>query len=380
VKKIKLLHILTKLELGGAQKNVLEILSGLDPKKYDIHLITSHGLLDEDAKKISHIHLAFCPFLHRSLNPFLDAFAFLYLVGYILMNRIHILHSHSSKAGILGRWAARLAGVPVILHTVHGWGFQEDKKSFMNCFYIFLERITARFTSRLIAVSENDIRSGLKAGIGDQKKYSLIHCCLEPGFADSPSQEIKDYPVSLKRDRKDKAVGMVACLKRQKNPLDFIKAADLIFQKLPETKFFIAGDGVLRDEVENEIKKRKLGEVVFLLGWRRDIEKIVSSWDVILLTSLWEGLPVALLEAMSLRKPIVAYDAGGIREIVQDGENGFLVSCGDVGGLSHQTRLLLENPDLCQKMGEAGHRIATGESFSYVKMMENIENLYKEFE
>lgn len=378
MKKIKLLYILTKLELGGAQKNVLEVLSRLDPKKYDIHLITSHGLLDEDAKKVDCIHLVFCPFLRRALNPFFDVLAFLYVFVYILINRIQIVHSHSSKAGILGRWAARLSCVPVIFHTIHGWGFQEDKKSFVNSFYIFLEKMTARITSRLIAVSANDIRLGLKFGIGDQNKYSLIHCCLEPGFADNP--EKKGNPVSLRPNMKDKAVGMVACLKPQKNPLDFIRAADLIFKKNSDTKFFIVGDGVMREEVVNEIKKRKLQDIVFLLGWRRDMGKIMSSWDVVLLTSLWEGLPIVLLEAMSLRKPIVAYDVGGVREIVRDKENGFLVSCGDTEGLSHQTSLLLKDPDLCLKMGEAGHKIATGVSFSSSRMMEKIENLYKEFE
>jgi glycosyltransferase involved in cell wall biosynthesis len=378
VKRIKLLHILTKLELGGAQKNVLGILSGLDPKKYDIHLITSHGLLDEDAKKIDHIHLVFCPFLRRSLNPFFDVLAFLYVFVYILINRMQIVHSHSSKAGILGRWAARFSCVPIIFHTVHGWGFKEDKKSFLNSSYIFLEKMTAQITSRLIAVSANDIRLGLKVGIGDKKKYSLIHCCLESGFADSP--EKRSNSVSLKLNMKDKAVGMVACLKPQKNPLDFVKAADLIFQENPDTKFFIVGDGVLREETESEIKKRKLQDIVFLLGWRRDIDKIISSWDVILLTSSWEGLPIVLLEAMSLRKPIVAYDVGGVREIVRDKENGFLVSCGDTEGLSRQTSLLLKDPDLCLKMGEAGYRIISGGSFSYYQMMEKIENLYKEFE
>ena len=175
---IRILHIVTKLELGGAQRNVLDILSGLDQKRFEIHLISSKGLLNDEARAIPHLHLTLLPFLRRPPNPIFDLWAFLVLVSYMKRNKIQIVHTHSSKAGILGRWAARLAGVPVIIHSVHGWGFHDYLKSFLNDFFIFLERVTARITTKLIAVSENDIRKGLDLRIGSQNQYLLVRCCL----------------------------------------------------------------------------------------------------------------------------------------------------------------------------------------------------------
>ena len=374
---LRILHIVTKLELGGAQRNVLDILSGLDQKRFEIHLISSKGLLNDEARAIPHLHLTLLPFLRRPPNPIFDLWAFLVLVSYMKRNKIQIVHTHSSKAGILGRWAARLAGVPVIIHSVHGWGFHDYLKSFLNDFFIFLERVTARITTKLIAVSENDIRKGLDLRIGSQNQYLLIRCGIVARAFKAALATKADTKRSLGLKEDDPAVGMIACLKPQKNPMDFVRSASLILQANPETKFLIVGDGVLRSLISREIQKRRLKDCFFMLGWRKDIEKVMSVFDVFVLTSLWEGLPLVLLEAMSSGKPVVAYDIGGISEVVKDGVNGFLVRPKDIEDLSRKITLLLDNEERRQRMGEFGQHIVSDSVFSSSSMVTRISQLYE---
>ena len=375
---IKILHIITQLELGGAQKNVINILSHLDQEKFEIHLISSRGALDEEAENIPNIHLALLPFLKRELNPFFDLPALLYIIFYIKRNKIGVVYTHSSKAGILGRWAAKIAGVPVIIHTIHGWGFHDFLKTFLNDLYIFLEKVTAKITTRLVAVSEDDIRKGLEHGIGSPQQYLLIRCGIDRELLRAAGRTREELRYALGVRDAEQVVGMVACLKPQKNPIDFVKAASLILAKNPLTKFFLVGDGVLRSALEAEVQNRNLGGHFFMLGWRKDIDRVMPVFDVFVLTSLWEGLPVVLTEAMNFSTPIVAYDTSGIAEVVKDGVNGFLVRRKDVDGLAEKVGLLLENPERRQRMGQWGQHLVSNDAFQLSHMVRQFEQLYSE--
>jgi glycosyltransferase involved in cell wall biosynthesis len=373
---LKVLHIITRLELGGAQKNVLAILSGLPQDKYEVHLIASRGPLENDAIAIPGLRLQLLSFLRRRPNLMLDILAFFAIVSYIRINKIDIVHTHSSKAGILGRWAARAAGVKVIFHTIHGWGFHDYLKSFFNDLYIFLERLTAKITVKLIAVTESDIQKGLDNGIGVERQYCLIRYGIDrDSFKTVDPQDV----LSLKNTlgfRDEKVVGMVACLKPQKNPLDFIRCARLIANDNPEVKFLLVGDGILRPQVEREIQKNNLSEDLLLLGWRRDMGLVMSILDVLVLTSLWEGSPLVFLEAMCLSKPIVAYDICGASELVKDNVNGFLVRPRDTEGLAQKVNLLLENREVCDRMKKFANVVIGREDFSLKFMIKSLDKLY----
>ncbi len=372
---LKVLHVITQLELGGAQKNVLSILSGLHRDKYEIHLISSPGLLEEEARSIPGLHLRLLSFLKRSPSPILDILAFLYLAAYMKKNRIDIVHTHSSKAGILGRWAARLAGVKVIIHTVHGWGFHDYFKSPLNDFYILLEKGTAKITTRLIAVTQNDIRQGLERGIGVVGQYVLIRCGIDKASLNIDERVVLDLRASLGLGD-EKVVGMIACLKPQKNPLDLVRCAELVHCKHPDVKFLHVGDGLLRSKVALEIENRGLTEHFILLGWRKDVSLILPLFDVLVLTSLWEGLPIVFLEAMAFAKPIVAYDVSGLDEAVQDGVNGFLVPPKDVEQLAEKVDLLLEDGAMRSRMGQFSRVILDTNDFTLKTMVGRIETLY----
>ena len=175
-KKIKILHIITQLDLGGAQKNALDIVRLLDKNRYAIYFVSSNkGLLLKETLHIPGVKTVFLPSLKRSINLLADLLTLFRLTLLFKKEHIELVHTHSSKAGILGRWAAHLAGVPVIVHTIHGWSFHNRLNPLMNSCYVFLERITAKFTNKLIAVSSSDIQKGLKHNIATKDRYALIH-------------------------------------------------------------------------------------------------------------------------------------------------------------------------------------------------------------
>ncbi len=375
---VKILHVITQLELGGAQKHVLDLLGGLDPVSFEAHLISSAGLLEGDARRIPHLKVTLWSFLVRPPHLWRDLQALASFYFFIKRNKFSIVHTHSSKAGILARWAAHWAGVPAVVHTVHGWGFHDFDRSFLNGLYIFLERMTAKITTRLITVSVADREKGLANRIGEPSQYALIRCGIGDDVSMAPPEKVRELEQALGRRPQDRFVGMVACLKPQKNPLDFVKAAALLREKDPSLRFILAGDGILRPGLEREIRAQGLEEVFFLLGWQKDIRPVLAILSVLVLTSLWEGLPVVFLEAMRYAKPIVAYDVCGVHEIVKEGVNGHLVAPGDVDGLVRRVAALMEDGERRERMGALGQRIAAQEAFSSAGSRRRLLKVYQE--
>jgi glycosyltransferase involved in cell wall biosynthesis len=335
--KINLLYVITKLELGGAQKQLLSLISHLDQKKYNVFLFTAkEGLLIQEALSIAGLILEKSKFLERLVNPLKDVLALVEIYCFIKKNRIQIVHTHSSKAGILGRLAAKLVRVPIIIHTVHGWSFNDYQPASINYLYVFLEKICATFTNKIIVVSRFDQDKGLKNLIGRKSQYVLIRYGLEVQvFKDTRKRN--EVRKSLGLSDTDLVVGMVACFKPQKAPLDFIELASLIKRDFPDTKFLLVGDGGLRKKIDFRIKQLNLEGQVILTGWRNDIPLILSGLDVLVLTSLWEGLPIVVLEAMAAGVALVVTNTGGIGEVVINGKGGYLVAPHDI--LSMQNRL-----------------------------------------
>jgi len=374
--KINLLYVITKLELGGAQKQLLSLIERIDKKRYNIFLITANqGLLMPEALSIKGLSLRPSRFLERSINPLKDFLALIEIYQFIRKNKIDLVHTHSSKAGILGRWAAKLAHVSVIIHTVHGWPFHPWQNPLISQFYIFLEHLTAKITNRLIAVCEYDIKKGIKFKICKREKYVLIRYGID-------KEEFTDYNNVLGKrkelaiDSAQAVVGMVACLKPQKSPQDYIKVAFLVTKVFPQVKFLLIGDGQLRPKIEKLIQKFNLKDSVFLTGWREDIPQVLSSIDIFMLTSLWEGLPIAALEALAASKPVIATDTGGIQEIVKDGKTGFLVPPKNINMLAERLMILLKDSFLRLKMAEEA-RNSLGREFTYGHMVNKTEELYE---
>jgi len=365
--------VITKLELGGAQKHLLNLINHLDKQKYNLFLITAQeGLLINDALSITELRLIKLRFLERSINPLRDFLALYLIYSFIKKNKIDIVHTHSSKAGILGRWAAGLARVKIILHTVHGWSFNEYQNPILRKIIICLERLTAIITDRLIVVSYHDWQKGLDSHIGNKEKYKLIRYGID--FREFGKKD-KSLREELGIDEHDLLIGMVSCFKPQKSPQDFIRLSFLVNKTLPKVKFLLVGDGFLRKKIQGLISKFNLEQQVILTGWRQDIPRILKALDIFVLTSLWEGLPISVLEAMAASLPVIATNTGGIAEVVSGGKTGFLVPPGDVNRMTEKLNNLLADENLRKQLGENA-KTSLGSEFSVENMVKNTENLY----
>ncbi len=375
--KTKVCHIITKLELGGAQQNTLYTISHLDGKGFEPILICgTGGVLDEEARKLDDIRIYFIPSLVRSIHPLNDLRALLALRSILRRENPEIVHTHSSKAGILGRWSAFLCGVPVILHTIHGFGFHSEQPALKQRLFIMLEKITSKITTRFIAVSKENIGTGRTYGIIREGQAELIRSGIKLKDFSSATEE-DGYEFRRKEGIPPGAplVGMVGCFKPQKAPVDFVRIAAAVHLQVPDVYFIAAGDGELRKEVENEIRKHSLKERVLLLGWRRDIPALMRAIDLLVLPSLWEGLPRVIPEAIASGKPVVATAIDGAKDIIKDGENGFLVEPHDIETFSSRIIFLLKEKSFAEKLSRDARSVLP--EFDIDKMVKMQEQLYR---
>jgi glycosyltransferase involved in cell wall biosynthesis len=377
--KVKVVHIITKLELGGAQENTLFTVMHLRRDRYTPVLISgSEGILVEEAQQLREGELHFVPELAREIRPLKDIIALFKLTKILTQLRrtaAIIVHTHSSKAGILGRWAACLAGSKVIIHSVHGFSFNDFQPRLVRAFYIFLERITSCITTRFIAVSQANIEKGIEERIFKRDQVVLIRSGIEIE---------KYYHVKPERAKKRKELGidatiplvaMIACFKPQKSPLDFVKVAKRVSDEVDQVKFLLVGDGILRPKIEALIKEYQIEDKVMLLGWRRDIPEIMGCIDIVVLTSRWEGLPRVFPQAMASGVPVVATGVDGAPEAIHHGVNGFLVPPGDSEGIVEKVLFLIQHPESARAMGKEGRRLV--KEFAIEKMMTQQEELYE---
>jgi len=376
MQKVNILYIVTKLELGGAQTQLLNIIRHLDKDKFKPFLFTAReGLLVRDASLIDALTLRRSDYLERRINLWRDMLVLVEILRFIKRNDIAIVHTHSSKAGIIGRLAARLAGVKFTIHTVHGWSFNDYQSSLVRALYIFLERIAARFTKKIIVVSSRDRQKGLGYGIGRGGQYVKIDYGTD--FTES-SRLGRDIKQELGIGRGDLVITNISCFKPQKAPLDFVRLASLLSRDFSKLKFIMVGDGALRREIEDQIKRLNLGASILLTGWRRDMPDILKITDILALTSLWEGVPIAVLEAMAASCAVVATSTGGIEEIIDNGRTGFLVSPRDIPKMREKVSLLLCQEKVRRLMGESA-RDFIGGNFSITNMARKNQRVYETF-
>jgi glycosyltransferase involved in cell wall biosynthesis len=379
-RKIRVLLIITGLATGGATNVVLDIAGHLNNHpEFDVHLLTG----PVPATKNDVTYLAYeqgiptrvIPSLVNQINPIANAKAIVAIWRIIVQGKYDIVHTHSSVAGVVGRLAAFAAGTRVIVHHVHGWGLQAGMSTRTRLLYLAMERLCARFTDRLIVVSRPDIQKGQTHGIGREDRFALIY----NGIALEKFRQPVDAP-QLRRelglDPDCKLVGMIGRLDEQKNPLDFIRAAAIVAQNYSKVQFLIVGDGALRPECEGLIHELGLKEKFFLLGYRNDVARILPILTVTAMSSLWEGLPIAFLEAMSAGKPIVANNVDGASDVVSNGETGFLVTPHRPPEMAERLLYLLNDETLCNQMGYIAQQRSN--YFRVQRMVGQIEALYKE--
>jgi glycosyltransferase involved in cell wall biosynthesis len=377
MRPIPVIHVITKLEFGGAQQNTLYTVQNLDRHMFRPILITGPGghLMPEAQQMDTQLIVA--KNLIREIKPLTD------LKAYGEMTRIlrsvttgpAIVHTHSSKAGIVGRWAARRCRIPVIVHSIHGFGFTPSQSAAKRSLLKFAERKTSGITDHFIAVSHSNRQDGVKYGLFEEDRCTVIRSGFDlDQFRDAPSLDDTFYKEEGITDGSP-IVLMVACLKPQKAPLDFVKVARLVHDVRPDAHFLLAGDGELKDDLLHEVEKLGLSDNFHLLGWREDVPELMKASHVVALTSLWEGLPRVIPQAKASGRPVVATAVDGSREAVREGEDGYLCAPGDVKAISERVLTLIDDPDLARKMGEAGSR--TVDEFDGDAMVREQEDLYR---
>ena len=379
--KARVIHLVTKLELGGAQQNTLYTVGHLDRERFSVALWAGDGgILNDDARAIPGLDFVIVPELVREISPKND-WAALWKLRRMLKAEAAgglpvVVHTHSSKAGILGRIAAWLAGVPVIIHTYHGFGFNDFQRLPVKWAYIAAEWLTGRVTDESVAVSRANLDRAVHLGLAPVGHIRLIRSGIAiADFAPRPiDRAVKRRELGLDPDLP--LALMVACLKQQKCPLDFVRVAAEAIKHAPEAQFAIAGDGELRPELEAAIRDAGLANRFKLLGWRRDVPELLWCADALVLTSLWEGLPRVYPQAMAAGLPVVGTCVDGAAEAVCDGETGWLFAPHDVAGMATRLGELLNDPARAREMGAAGRaRVA---EFDIDLMVRQQEELYEQ--
>jgi len=380
---LRVLHIITRLIVGGAQENTLLSVEGLDKlSEYEVTLVTGvdngpEGDLLERARRTT--RLVVVPELGRSISPLADLNAFWKLYQLIRKGRYHIVHTHSSKAGVLGRVAAKLAGTPIIVHTLHSLVFHEYQPWIVNRLWRAVKKLCAPMTDHFISVSEIISQKAIAAGIDRSEKFTTIYSGMELDWFLKAEAD----PNAVRREFgiPDDAlvVGKIARLFLLKGHDQLMDAAPAIVKRQPGVRFFLVGDGVLYDHLRRRALDAGILENFVFAGLipRERIPEMLSAMDVLVHTSLREGLARVLPQALAMGKPCVSFDIDGAPEVVIPDETGYLVRPGDSDGLADAITRLLDDPALRIRMGEAGKR-KVDPAFRAETMVNEISNVYKE--
>jgi glycosyltransferase involved in cell wall biosynthesis len=390
MKNIKVLHIITRFDKGGSAQNTFLTLLGLKKGNFNPCLIAGLSLESEmkdeemkskeiDIQRLESEDIDFiqCPTLVRRLNIIKDLKAFFDIKKLIKKSKPLIVHTHSSKAGLLGRLAAKLAGVSIIVHTPHGHVFLGYFGPIKTRIFIILEKLASRITDKIVALTNREKEDHINLGIANENKFVVIPSGVElKKFKEVPYNEKQNFKKELGIPENSLVVGTTGRLVPVKGPEFLIEAAKYIIPKYPNTYFLFVGDGHLKKNLEKKASNLGIEKNIIFLGWRNDIAEIISVYDIFVLPSLNEGMGRVLVEAMALGKPIVASNAGGIPDLVTHGKNGFLVPPKNPGQLAKYIQILLEDRERRERMGKAGKEMV--ENFSKEKMVEKIAELYKE--
>lgn len=366
---------ITLSEIGGAQKVVYDIISSISSDNYAITLLTSpNGELIEWIENLNKnikpkINIIEISSLKREISPIFDLISFIRIFRIMINEKFDIVHLHSSKMGILGRFAAFLNKVPNIIFTVHSWGINEYQGYLKRKLFSFIEVLCNKICDTTICVSQDVLEKGLKNGWIEHENSIVIHNGIRTE---------KIYKGKLKEEinsKNDLIIGTVMRLREPKMPLFTIEAFYNISKKLEKAKLVIIGDGPIRTDCEKLISQLDIRDKVFITGTRDNVRELINDFDVFTLFSKWEGLPISILEAMFAEIPVVASKIGGIPEMIQNDKNGFLLKELNVEKASDLIYRLLIDKEMRESFGKYSKELVNSK-FDIDKMIEKYQNIY----
>ncbi len=353
-------HVITQLEFGGAQLATLAQCSKSRFAPSPSYLICGpHGYLQREARQSLGPRLLCAPALQRRLHAKRDLQAFMQIRQHLrnlaarFPKRHLLVHTHSSKAGIVGRWAAHSAGAACIVHSIHGFGHQPGHMSRGRFFALHaIERLTAQITDGFTVDSQANLDRARVENIIGAHPVDVIPCNVDLRPFITPPPEVASLRESLQIPKDHLVVLQVGCLKPQKDPLTYVRVAAAVLASHRQVTFLLAGDGELLAAVRQAVATAGLAPHFRILGWRRDVPALLHVADVVMLTSLWEGLPQVFGQAMAAARSLVATRVDGAAEAIEDGVTGLLCEPGDVAGLTCAVLSLLRDPGRRRAMGE----------------------------
>jgi len=384
VRRPRVIHIITRMILGGAQEDALSTVAGLrETGRYDVGLITG-GDLGPEGELISRarelgVPLMIVPALRREVRPHSDLMAAAALRRALARLAPDIVQTHSSKAGILGRWAARRARVPLVLHRIHGLAFHPYESRARNALYIACERAAARWCDRLIVVAEAMRRQALDAGIGRDEQYVTIPTGMDVGpYLRTDEATRRRLRAELGFAEDDVVIAKVARISPLKGHRYVLDAARSLLARAPRARFLFIGDGPLRAPVERRAAAELPRGTVRFTGLVPPdrIPALLATSDLLVHASLREGLPRVHVQALLARRPVVAFDVDGTREVVRPGRTGALVAPGDVAGLADALAKLALDAGARDAMGDAGRDMCRT-TFSVESLLRSTMDLYE---
>ena len=368
--------------MGGSEENTLLTVEGLDKERYEIDLIVGSEFREDILNNIKEKNFKIIQVkgLKAPFNPLYDLIILFELIKLLKKGHYDIVHTHTTKTGILGRIAARVNKVPIIIHGLHGSAFKAFNSRILNWALIFFEKLTGKFTDAYISVSEILSKKYIEEGIGKEAKYFTVHSGMDlDKFYNVRKRIVREVKLSeLSIDSKSFVIGNVGRLeavKGHKYLIDAFKKINEERQLIP-LKLLIIGDGAEKDNLENYTKELNLEGKVIFAGYRKNIEELMALMDIFVLTSLREGLPRVLVQAAAVGIPSIAFNVDGVSEIIKDNYNGFLVRPRDVGQLTNRIIKYVDNKELIELHGKNGRNFVNGK-WSIEDMVNKVDEIYQ---
>ena len=381
---VRCIHVITRMILGGAKENTLLTVEGLNQMAgYRAMLVTGPALGPEGdliaRARRNRVELVVLDHLQRRISPWHDALAYRDLLRIFRKERPDIVHTHSSKAGILGRLAARNAAVPVIIHTIHGPPFHPNQNKAANALYKWLERLTAHCTNRLISVADAMTETFLQARIAPREKFITIYSGMEvsPFLRENGARRRVRAEAGIPDG--DIVIGKIARLFHLKGHADVLTAFAGIAGRFPSARLLFVGDGILREQLGELAAKLGIGDRVTFTGLLRPerIPEMIKAMDLLVHASLREGLARVLPQALLSGRPVISYDADGAREVVRNGVTGFLVPPRSIEGLRDAMVRALSDLEAARRMARRGRELFA-DQFRTETMVRRIVEVYEE--
>ena len=381
-RRMRVLHVITRMIVGGAQENTLLTVQGLDRMpEYEVTLVSGiergpEGSLLEQARQT--VDLALIPELARSVNPAADLRALAKLYRFIRRGRYHVVHTHSSKAGVLGRLAAKLAGTPIIVHTLHSLVFHDYQPRAVNRTWWAIKKACAPLTDHYISVADAISSKAIAEGIAPPERFSTVYSGMELEWFLSFNGDRASIRRELGIPDQAPVVGKVARLFPLKGHEQLLDAAPRIAAAHPDVRFLLVGDGTLHDQIRARARAAGLEDQFVFTGLipRERMPAMLAAMDVLVHTSLREGIARALPQALAMGLPCVSVDLDGAREVVVQGRTGYLVPPRDPVALADAVARLLSDEPLRARMGKSGRELVDP-AFRAATMVDRIAALYQ---